>query len=318
MNKNEITPVQIAIRIVIIIILIVFLILISFAMVRMVPKVFTFLSNARGYIAGLFSRGERIAVSLDKDVVEMGEGATLTFTKTGGKNEGIYTVSFSCAKISSGTDLQIESADERTIQCDETLYIGNVNATSSATDVRIAPIGDVASYDQPMLISIKHLIGSTTISLGSATLTIKGQSLAEVKEDTEQDTSADTDKSGDPVVTNTKPAASPTYSNTNTYANAAPANLNMYITGATINKQVNQGAILFNVTNAGGRPSGAWRFQATLPRSVGQTIYTSPYQPSIPPGGTSQMNLAFDNAKTGPLVITLYGYGDTQTYYFNN
>jgi hypothetical protein len=98
--------------------------------------------------------------------------------------------------------------------------------------------------------------------------------------------------------------------------NASPANLDIVVTGAYADRTADRGTVTFNITNKGGRSSGSWAFQAILPRSVGQTSYQSGYQSSIPPGGTSQFTLSFDNAQAGNIVIALYNYGDQKTYYF--
>lgn len=312
MNKNEITPVQIAIRIVIIIILIVVLILVSFAMVRLVPKVFSSLSSLRGFFTGLFPSKENLNVSLDKQTVQIGESANLTFKKTGGTTNGIYTITYSCSKISSTTHLQVNDVTNQVMNCANPLYIGDANATNTEKVLSIVPTGTPISYDQPMEITVAHVNGSTTLSSAVIVLNIKGQTIAESVATTTPRTAAPTTKTNTVVNSGVKTVAPST-----NYRSSAPANLNLTIVGATINRDIARGTITFNVTNVGGRPSGAWRLNAVVPRSAGQTSYDSGYQSSIPAGGTSIMTLAFDNAQTGNIVITLYGFGDQKTFYFN-
>jgi hypothetical protein len=155
MNKNEVTPVQIAIRIVIIIIVVVVLLLLSFAMVRLIPQVFSSLSNLKEYVSGIFQGGEKMSVSSNKDNIMIGESATLTYKQTGGKPEGIYTLTYSCSKISSTTHLEVDqNGTKQTVICEDPFYLSAATSTLLMQSVVVTPVGPTISYDQPISITI--------------------------------------------------------------------------------------------------------------------------------------------------------------------
>jgi len=278
MNK-EVSPVQIALRIVLIIIVIVVLLLVSFALVRFVPKLVTSFSSFRD----LFGGKERLVVALDKKTIKLGESATLSVKQTGGKGGGQYVLSYSCAKIDSRTSLKINTDDEsEIIGCDKSFILPIAPSDPSSEIFNLEPRGDYKSYEQPMTITVKHVTASSTIaSTANLTLTISGEK--------------------DVVATSTlhfgpKPVEDKLVVKT-------PADLTVLV--GSLNVENNGKATLtFYVTNKGGSNSGSWSFSSTLPRD-GQTIYNSPSQSSIPPGGTSTMYLTFYNANSGSVTVTI-------------
>ncbi len=287
MNKNEVTPVQIAIRIVIIIIVIVILLLVSFAMVRFVPKVFSSLASFRT----LFTAKEQLIVSLDKVSVREGSDTTLSFKQTGGKSEGYYELSYSCSKISSNTSLDIMSDEGSTnLSCDTPLMLPITPSSTTSYSTNITPIGKEVSYDQPILITIKHINESSTVATGTATLTVLGET---------------SEEEASPVVATSTPVTTskpPTVVSPTTNYHPSPARLTAQM--GSVNVDTNGKAVVtFYVTNTGGQRSNSWTFSANLPRSIGQTVYNSPYQSSIPAGGTSTMYLTFYNAEAGTINV---------------
>jgi hypothetical protein len=301
MNKNEITPVQIAIRIVIIIVVIVILLLVSFAMVRFVPKVISSLGNFRN-IFGISK--EELEISLDKKEIADGEETTLTYEQKGGKAEGYYVLSYSCGHIDSDTtSLEVRQGDEgEALLCDDPITIGQAATGTLSGEVILTPSIE-SSKDQVLDITVSHVIDSATVSKDSVILTVAGN---ENREDDNNENGDDSgDHSGDqasaPTLNRPTPSRpTPTYSTT-------PARLNVRMGAVNVDRN-GKASVTFYVTNTGGRSSGSWRYSATLPRSVGQTSVTSTYQPSIPAGGTSTMFITFGNAEAG--TINVYVKGD--------
>lgn len=289
MNQNETTPVQIAIRIVIIIIVIVILLLVSFAMVRLVPKVVSSLGNIRG----IFAPKERMEASLTEKTLNQGDKTVLSYRQIGGKAEGYYTLNYSCAHIDSDTRLEVRQSDEtKTIECDRPLVIGTAASTSLSREVTLAPIGNTISYDQSVSITVSHVNGSSTLAIASATLTVLGE------DKTVSLVATSTPKT---VSTTTPITTKPSPSNPSYYS-SVPADLSVTIGQVSVDQNA-RASITFYVTNQGGQDSGSWKFHADLPRELGQTSYDSPYQPSIPPRGTSIMYLSFGNAAAGTVNL---------------
>lgn len=299
MNKNEITPVQIAIRIVIIIIVLAILLMVSFAMVRFVPKVLSSLSGFRS----IFGAKERLALSLDKAEITQNGDAMLTIKQNRGVTDGRYEISFSCSKIDSSTNLKVSRGDERdTIQCGDDFILADSPSTSVPAEVSIQHVGDPVSYDQPILITVAHVNATSTLSSDSATLTVlKNKETS--KTPVAATTTAPTTLTGTTIIpkaTSTPPVK--TNPVPKTYS-SAPAQLTANLKSVSVDSN-NRATVTFYVTNVGGRNSGSWAFSAYLPRR-GQTSYQSAYQSSIPPQGSSIMYLTFDDAQAGTIVINV-------------
>jgi hypothetical protein len=292
MNK-EVTPIQIALRIVIIIILIVVLLLVSFALVRFVPKIVTSFSSFRS----LFSAKERLVVALDQKTITLGDSANLSVKQTGGKGGGQYVLSYSCAKIDSRTSLKINTEDEsEIIGCDKSFILPIAPSSSTSEIFNLEPRGDSKSYEQPVTITVKHVTASSTIaSTASVILTISGEKDAaeddEVKEEVKEETVATSTLRFGPKPVENKPVVK------------TPADLTVSIGSLNVDNN-GKATLTFYVTNKGGSNSGSWTFSSTLPRD-GQTVYNSPSQSSIPPGGTSTMYLTFYNAKSGSVTVSI-------------
>jgi hypothetical protein len=290
MNK-EITPVQIAIRIVIIVIVVVILLLVSFAMVRFVPRVISSLGNFRNIFV---SSKEELEISLDKKEISEGDEATLTYKQEGGKAEGYYVLNYSCSHIDSDTtSLEVkQGVEEEALLCDDPITIGYAATTTLSGEVILTPSIE-SSENQVLDITVSHVIGSSTLSKDSVILTVKGN---EDREEEAAETPA-------PAAPTARPA---TYRPTTSYA-TSPARLSVRMGNISVDRN-GMASVTFYVTNTGGRSSGSWKYSAILPRSVGQTSVTSTYQPSIPAGGTSTMFITFGNAKAG--TINIYVNGD--------
>lgn len=294
MNKNEITPIQIAIRIVIIIVVIVILLLVSFAMVRFVPKVVGALGNFRT----IFATKERLEVSLDESIIAQDGKAILTITQSGGKLNGTYELTYSCAHIDLDTHLEIELVDRNdVVLCDEPFTIGSA-ATSTLSDIVIRPTGENVSYDQKVDITVKHIDSSSTRSMDSIILTVLGDNDTTQKTTQTTSTSTPSTVTSKPLTTTTRPSTVSNYS-------SSPAKLVATLKEVTVDQNA-RATVAFYVTNTGGKNSGAWTFNATLPR-LGQTLFNSPTQSSIPPRGSSIMFLTFDNAQAGNVNINVQG-----------
>jgi hypothetical protein len=302
MNK-EVTPIQIALRIVIIIILIVVLLLVSFALVRFVPKIVTSFSSFRD----LFGAKERLVVALDQKTITLGDSANLSVKQTGGKGGGQYVLSYSCAKIDSRTSLKINTEDEsEVIGCDKSFILPIAPSSTTSEIFNLEPRGDIKSYEQPVTITVKHVTASSTIaSTASVILTISGEKDAaeddEVKEEVKEETVATSTLRFGPKPVEDKPvvktpAPAPVKVST-------PADLTVSIGSLNVDNN-GKATLTFYVTNKGGSNSGSWTFSSTLPRD-GQTVYNSPSQSSIPPGGTSTMYLTFYNAHSGNVTVTI-------------
>lgn len=292
MNKTEITPVQIAIRIVIIIIVIAVLLLISFGLVRLVPKIVSSL----GGIRGLFAPKERLEVTLGKKTITQQEDTLLTYKQINGKNVGSYTINYSCANIAEDTRLEVSQDDEsKVIECDRPLVIGTTASTSFSRDIVIRPISDNISYNQTFSITVTHINASSTVAIGSATLTVLGEEkLVTIATSSAPIVSVPTKTISKPVV-HTAPSQPSHYS-------SLPVDLSVTIGQVSVD-QNSRASLTFYVTNNGGQNSGLWKFRADLPREIGQTNYNSPYQTSIPPHKTSIMYLSFGNAVAGNINI---------------
>ena len=290
MNKTEITPIQIAIRIVIIIIVIAILLLMSFAMFRLVPKVISSLGSVRD----LFAPKERLEVTLSEKNVAQDEKTILSYSQIGGKVEGYYSLNYSCAHIDESTRLEVTEENEtKTIVCDKPIVIGGIASTSLSREVTLIPTSKNVTEDQSISITVSHMNASSTIAKASTTLLVFGE--VENKTDDEDVVVATSTK----TTVIKKPVTKPS---TPSYYSSLPADLSITVGQVSVDQNA-RASITFYVTNNGGQNSGSWKFRADLPREVGQTNYNSPYQPSIPPRGTSIMYLSFGNAAAGNINL---------------
>ncbi len=305
MNTNEITPVQIAIRIVIIIVVIAIILMASFAMVRLVPKVISSL----GGIKNIFAKKERMIVSLADTTIDQGDSTTLSYRQTGGTDNGTYLFNYSCAHIDADTRIEVASGNaSQIVTCDRPITLGAATTTlSEPQTITVRPITEDVTFDQKVDMTVSHITtASATASMASAVLNIRGNAKG-------TNTSVTPAKNNDTKAkaTSTQTIKTPTTTRPTTSV-TAPARLMVRMGQVTMAPNGFVTAT-FYVTNTGGRPSGAWSFSAFLPRSVGQTSYTSPLQPSIPPQGTSTMYLSFANAQAGSIIVNVNGQRATAT-----
>lgn len=303
MNNKEVTPVQIAIRIMIIIVVIVILLLISFGIVRIVPSIFSGLSNLR---TNFFAGKEKMILSLDKTSVAPGESAILSYRQSGGKAEGFYALTYSCQSIHSSTQLEvIGETDTGTAFCGEPFIIGNAGSSTKSQTLTIRPFSDSISYDQDIKIEIAHMKDVSSLASSSVTLTLEGEdSSTDRNEEDTENTSGNNDSKEEAADEEDETPARTSEPTPRSTTPASPADLTVAFSQISVNGN-DRGTIVFYVTNRGGTASGSWRFTAALPRDGGTQIYESSFQPSIPARGTSILTLSFDNAASGIASIAI-------------
>ena len=303
------------VRTVVVLGILVILFFISVSIVRFVPRAISSLGTASVYLSSIFSPGPKLEVSTDKKEVKSGEAFLLSWKNSEASSTGSYTFSFKCAD---GITMQYQSANgQRPIICETDFplpqnsyaypftILSNKNLKVSVPLTVTFVNADTSKQKQIATVSIdviaKNMPYSNTVSNPSySTTTIQNNNYA---------TSS--------LNTSTQYQSNPSKKGTASYGHSPDLAITLVQSGGVgqagnLTKGVaydgGRVLVMFRVSNVGDAPTGNWKLTATLPTRIqNERYYTSQVEPSLKPGDSYQMSLAFDNfdPSVGNTVINL-------------
>jgi hypothetical protein len=316
MNPKQTSPVSTGLKIVIIIVIVIVLLLVSFAMIKLVPAVFTTISNFRNTLS-FFGNKEQITLTLDKKSIPSGGSTILSWKQQRGNGDGEHIFNYPCDSLDNDTHVELTETDGelRSIFCGEDVFFGN----AGESDFRKITLTGFSSIDEDQILNltVSHVSATSTVYASSSIpLTIKKSTERNIDRTTDNNNASSTeneftDDESETVPTNTKTTTTPkpstaTYSKpkssqqTSTYR--TPVDLGVVFTKSEIRSN-DDGIVEFQVINYGQTSSGLWKFRAVVPQNDDDVIYNSPYQSSIPGGKASIMTLRFENADRGTVEV---------------
>lgn len=288
---------DIVIRILFVLGIIIILVMLAIGIVKIVPKIFSSLATAGGSLSGLTNR-EEIIISTNTDELDSEKPFLVSWAheNKSDDSEGLYSISHNCVN-----DVEIEivgSTSSKTLVCNKQFTIGTDPIT-----VQLNPILGAENTLRDIEISVSYTERNTTIprTEGEKTLTLRNfegagtlagsttdyQDIngAGTVEITTTDFEDEEENNDDNQNTNTTPSVStplpPVVSTT-------PADL------AVSNISSINNIIIFTVTNIGGRSSGIWTFNYTLPTNPSITR-SSGVNISLNPGERLQFTINLNN-----------------------
>lgn len=303
------------------------LIMIVFGIMRIVPKIVSSLASAGSAISNVTINREDIAVNTNTDELTTGQSFILSWEHTNPKEEGVYAFSYECA-----ADVEFKIVGKNNTQ---KTIICNTPFTLSDTPISVQLIPILTQKDSLRDIAVSILFTPTGVTVpstkGEKVLTLRnfndasqGGNLANndvtittdydsLNEQSGTSTPTRPTTSNKPTTNNPTPSTPITGGITPTYR--APADL------AISNVRATGTRVQFTVTNTGGRASGIWSFNYTLPTNP-TTTTNSGVQVSLNPGESLgfTLNIGNTNNLTGNLVsIYLNPYGEiTESSLANN
>jgi hypothetical protein len=323
MSTKTNSPAQTAIKIAIIIVVIVVLLLISFAMIKLVPAVFSSISRFRDTLS-FFGNKEKITLTLDKKSISSEEDFILSWKQQRGNGEGEHIFNYPCDTLDDDTYLELTEAngDARSVFCEEDVPLGQAGESDFR---KITFTGySYAEEDQILRLTVSHVTATSTTASSSIPFTIKknkntaDEGSREEREKIEEQESEEEEKAKNEEVASSIKTTTNTISrpnNTSTYQ--TPADLGAVFTKSEIRSN-DDGIVEFQVVNYGQTASGKWRFRAVLPQNGDDVVYHSPYQSSIPGGKASIMTLRFENADSGTVEVIVDYYNEVPESNNNN
>ncbi len=311
MSTKTNPPIQTGIKIAIIIVIIIVLLLVSFAMIKLIPNIFSSISNFRNTLY-FFGNKEKIVLTANKKVIMSEDTFVLSWKQQRGNGEGEHIFNFPCVDLDENTHLQLTEADGDSLDvfCEEDISLGKAGE-SDYRKITFTGYSE-AEEDQILKLNVSHISATSTSASSTVLLTIKKDATKENNNDTKDENNIEEEDkvSTSPPVIKTAPRVVTT-------PYLRPTDLGVVFTRSEI-KSNNDGIVEFQVINYGQLASGKWRFRATIPQNGDDVVYNSPYQSSIPGGKTSIMTLRFENADTGTVEVTADYYNEISESNNNN
>jgi len=322
MSTKTNSPIQTGIKIAIIIVIIIVLLLVSFAMIRLIPNIFSSVSNFKDTLS-FFGSKEKITLNVNKKAIMSEDTFVLSWKQQRGNGEGEHIFNFPCEDLDENTRLQLTEADGDSLDvfCEEDISLGKAGE-SDYRKITFTGFSE-AEEDQNLKLSVSHISATSTtyasstipLTIKKSTINVSGVNKEKIKED--EDIKIQDEE-------NTKDEAKVSTSTTKTtiikpspIIKASPADLGAVFSKSEIRSN-NDGVVEFQVINYGQTASGLWRFRATLPQNKDTVIYNSPYQSSIPGGKASIMTLRFESANAGTVQVIVDYYNEVLESNNNN
>jgi len=304
------------VRFIVIIGVIVVLFFISMAVVKIVPKIFSSIGNLFG--------GNSIEITLNTNKVKSGESFLLNWKNKTADNVGVYTVNFTCTE---NVKVEYETNDgKRPVICN-TLFPLPENTTSFPFTVTSENTKDttlnfvMALWDTTT--NKEKLTGKSKITvLGTATKT----TVATTTGTSTRNTGATSTSSSVRTNSNSNSNAGTRNTSTKTYSGSPDLTVKIvevgwvdvydnYQTGTRV-PEGQRVMVKLDIRNLGTAPTGTWSLSATLPSKLQyQKFFSSGAKPSVAPGASFILNLAFDDFDpySPTLIINLTSGADANS-----
>lgn len=287
---------DIIIKVLFIIGIIFILLLLAFAVVRIIPRVFSSFATVGDIFTSPLKDKEITITSNSQDLSDQ-DAFQLNWNYSGNENGNFY-LRYDCLD---GIKLRILGENSKNLLCNTPYNLGQANTAQ----FQVAYTKENSFSDLPINISFSQNSNSETIATGSINLNVKngdgndnGNSTGDNNVDSEiinvGDNSKDNNTDNDNVGSNNNNSGGST--NNNPVIVSRPADLsilNMYQIGNTIR---------FDVYNLGGRSTGVWKYSYSLPN---ENTVTSPYQLSLNPGQGIRYTLTLDNNTNSGNVLVI-------------
>ena len=288
---------DIIIRILFVLGIIIILVMLAIGIVKVVPKFFNSLANTGGVLSSLTNK-EQIIVSTNTDELDSGKSFSVSWEHKN-KDEGslgLYSISHNCVN-----DVKLKilgSSSSKTLICNTPFTIG-----PDPVSVNIEPILSRENTLRDLDIIVEFTERNTSIpkATGEKTLTLRNfegvDILAGSKTDYQNINDGDgvveiitTDYQDDYVAPVTTTTSTTTY----------PADL------VVSNISSSNNIVIFTVSNTGGRDSGIWSFNYTLPTNP-ETTRNSGFNVSLRPGEILQLTINLNQVYTnsGNVIINI-------------
>ena len=290
-----------------ILMILVIIVLLAFAVIRFIPFIFSSFASVGNSFKSPFEKS--LEIKLSEDDLDSEETFRLywEYAKSSETEDGSYNLKYDCAP---NLKLHVASENKTELFCDTGYKLnkgdrfidltGILNKENSYTESKVKvsfldKSGLEVSSDSLVFsitnegdIPINDLSGSASISSQDVSGENNSGSIESNSNSNGSNTNAGSNNSGSTSGT--------TYTNNN-FSNNIPADL------AVVNmRAVNDTQIVFDVTNLGGRPTGNWIFNYTIP---GEDVETSPTQPNLNPGNTIRYTLTFSDIDSEDVVVYL-------------
>lgn len=288
MNTEQKSPVQIATRVAIVIGLVILLILLSIGIIRLVPKAIHGIANLKTTLLSKATSDEKINVVASPITYDSNTHGNITWTRTGGTDEGYFTFEYSCSNLNITLEKIVDASTESysLLECGQPFIFDSATSSNNLLPIRALNASD-AQGDSIITIAHRHTNSEEIYSEGTTTITVLP---------TSTETSTTTPNVvNEPEPTTVIPTPAPAPSNPPVVKYKGPADLIPQITQyIPTTVQGGQAAYKFQVTNIGQSGSGSWAFSANLPASSPQDqVFNSSLQSNIPAGKTSYFTLRF-------------------------
>ena len=285
---------------------------VSVGIVSFLPSIISSVSNtASAYLFSNFSTQSKLTLTLDKNEISTGQPFVISWkNNTADKNiSGSYSLNYKCIE---GITLT-EFSSGKTIVCGTYFPIGNsdgsikLNSNSKNTSKIQLPINisffETGSKEPKLTNSISILDNGVNTSQNNDQATAKSNLTVN-----QNNSNASNNSANDYYPANGK----------------SDLSISLVKRGIVLNdgsyretSVIDSGSkvmIQFQITNNGTVPSGDWSLTATLPTTIqNERTFSSGTEPSIKPGASYTMSLAFDSYDTSinQAILTLLSSSDS-------
>lgn len=303
--------------------LLIFVIWLAVQLVSIIPGAFSSLASLADSVYN-YDKNQELVVSTGNSVVNAGESFTITWTQM--RADGSYSFSYKCTE---GVALDAKNSEGEVVSlaCDTKLDLGNATSLDvliASEKSRFVDIPYTLTFNKTND-SDNQLSTTKTITIVNATIPTSGLVITD---------NIEAPIVVRPVVTTPKPT---TYvppqtitvsklvykapvSNPNGVIDLQITNLKVgtltsgkvFVASKTLDEDEN-GAIQFEVKNAGTKTSGSWSYVAKLPSDI---TYVSPIQVVLKPQERALITLSFegiDEKGTEKFGVTVIASGDSNT-----
>lgn len=290
-NKKDLRG--IILRALFIISVVIILIILAVAVIRILPKVFSSLTNVVSMVKSPFQSND-IEVSVNNFDLESGENFLMSWEYEP-QVSGFYTVNYDC---SVDAEVTVHGQNDQVLICNAPYPVGD----TTSVDVSVVPGEGTGFVDVPFTVSYIAGADEATEASGSLEVNIKGDmtsvtSGGSYNEAYQNQTSDNNANIVSEPVSNTSGSGT-TYAQYSTQP-TSPADL-------AISNVLNYGnQVSFTVSNIGGRSSGVWLFTY---QTSGGRLHASPLQLSLRPGEAIRYTLTFNTGSRENVTIVVDPY----------
>jgi len=277
----------------------------------------------------IFSKKENLSIVLDSANVKSGTPFTLSWKHENKKNDGAYTVTFSCRD---GLTMEALGPNQtyQVVFCNTPF-----NLTNATNSVKLIAYSTKAKFlDVPVQVQFTNLATGEISAKADSSITVVNESFGVPVAGTTPPPATTTPivpVPTKPVVTAPKPSKpvvvpqTPRTYTVTTYGRPSDPNghpdlaavildagsinpaTNVYTPGPSL-RIGNRAAVRFTVTNLGTKTVEGWYFNAVLP-TYPMHIYTSNMEPMLGPGDKIEFTITFDmldpNTTEGMFTLTV-------------